>query len=92
MPASQRAERGDDMSRVMRDALNDLIAEHVVHALGTPEDLFGVDVRPLGGDRYRVNVLVGKHVNSTRIADSYFLTADGDGVILSSSPEIIKRY
>ena len=42
--------------------------------------------------RYRVNVLVGKDAGSARIASSFFLTADGEGNILASSPKIVRLY
>jgi hypothetical protein len=80
------------MDRLMRDTLNDLIGEQVVHFLGSPVDLLQVQVRPIGGDRYRVNVIVGKDVTSARIADSFFVTADGDGNLVTSSPKIAKLY
>jgi hypothetical protein len=64
----------------------------VVHSLGSPADLFGVRVRPLWKDHYRVNVFVGKDATSGRVADSFFLTADGEGNILTSSPEIVRVY
>jgi hypothetical protein len=76
----------------MRATLNDLIGEQVVHSLGTPDDLLEVQVRPVGSDRYRVNVFVGKGVTSGRIADSFFLTTDEEGKILTSSPEIVRAY
>jgi hypothetical protein len=39
-----------------------------------------------------VNVLVGKDFASTRIANSFFLTADGKGNIVTSSPKIARLY
>jgi hypothetical protein len=76
----------------MCDTLNHLIGEQVVHSLGTPDDFLKVQVRRVGSDRYRVNVFVGKDVLSGRIADSFFLTADGEGNILTSSPKIVRVY
>jgi hypothetical protein len=92
MTTTQQRDRDDELRLDMRDTLNALISEQVVHSLGTPDDLLGVQVRRVGNDRYRVNVLVGKDVSSGRIADSFFLTADGDGNILTSSPEIVRVY
>ena len=80
------------MDRFRRDALNDLIGRHVVRSLGSPVDLLKVQVRPLGADHYRVNVLVGKGSTSSRIADSFFLTADDEGNIVTSSPAIVRHY
>jgi hypothetical protein len=87
----QRA-RDEELRRDMRDTLNDLIGEQVLCSLGTPDDLLKVQVRRLGSDRYRVNVFVGKDVTSGRVADSFFLKADGEGNILTSSPEIVRVY
>ncbi len=72
--------------------LNSLIGRNVVQALGSPDDMLKVKVHPLGGDHYRVNVLVGKSINSARIAESFFLTADGQGNIISCSPKIVRLY
>jgi len=68
------------------------IGKQVTNALGQPNDLQQVQVRPLWGDRYRVNVLVGGDAVSTRVAHSYFLVADGNGNILASTPQITKQY
>ena len=69
-----------------------LIGRQVVHSLGSPDDMLKVKVHPLGTDRYRVNVLVGKNIASARIADSFFLTADGIRNIVDSSPKIVRLY
>src|SRR3954468_11689394 len=84
----------EDMNglRIMRDAVDDSIRKQVVRSLGTPGDLLSVQVRPVGGERYRVNVVVGKNPASSRIPNSFFLTADAKGNILTSSPEIVRRY
>src|SRR5438067_8467413 len=41
---------------------------------------------------YRVNVFVGENVASAKVAHSYFLTADGNGNIIESTPKITTRY
>ena len=61
-------------------------------SLGQPGNFFRVQVRALWGDYFRVNVLVGPDIASVKVAHSYFLLADGSGNILSSNPEITKRY
>ena len=53
---------------------------------------YRVQVRRVWGDNYRVNVLVGPDVVSFAIAHSFFLTADGDGKILSSCPTMARAY
>jgi len=84
----------DDLNGVqdMRDTVNDFIRKQVVRTLGTPGDLLSVQVRPVGGEHYRVNVVVGKNVASSRIPNSFFLTADAEGNIVTSSPEIVRLY
>jgi hypothetical protein len=68
------------------------IGVHVLRVLGQPDQLRQVDVRSLWPGHYRVNVLVGVDAASVKVAHSYFLTADVDGNVLQSVPEITKRY
>jgi hypothetical protein len=72
-------------------AQSDAVGENVLRALGRPQNLFAVQVRPLWGDHYRVNVLVGADVTSIKIAHSYFLTVGLDGS-LRSEPAITATY
>jgi hypothetical protein len=74
------------------DSRNDMIARQVIRALGSPKNLLKVKVHPVGSDRYRVNILTGADFATGRIANSYFLTADVHGKILSSTPQIVKQY
>ncbi len=92
MTPTQQRKRDEELSLDTSDKLNDIIGEQVVHLLGTPEDMLRVQVRGVGGDRYRVNVFVGKDATSGRIAHSFFLTADGEGNILTSSPRVARVY
>jgi hypothetical protein len=92
MKTTPQRNRDEELSRDTSDKLNDLIGEQVVHLLGPPDDLLTVQVRGVGSDRYRVNVVVGKDVMSGWIAHSYFLTADGEGNILTSSPDVARVY
>ena len=93
---SKRAARqpaADDTSKhTVHDAMCDLIKSHVVNALGSPDNLFRVQVRPVGTHSYRANVFVGKDATSARVANSYFLSADSDGNILSSTPKMLRLY
>jgi hypothetical protein len=75
-----------------RQKRNAVIGSHVIHALGQPGDFQRVQVRPLWGDHYRVNVLVGVDAASARIAHSYFLVANGAGTIVTSTPNITREY
>jgi hypothetical protein len=92
MAKTLQQNRDEELSRDTTDTLDRRIAEKVVRSLGTPDDLLSVQVRRVGGDHYRVNVFVGKDVSSGRVANSFFLTADGEGNILKSSPEIVRAY
>ena len=74
------------------EAWNALIREQVLHALGEPGGLLQVSVRPLWGNRYRVNVYVGSDVVSATVAHSYFLEIDGEGTITASTPKITRKY
>lgn len=74
------------------EVLKTLVKEQVLHALGEPQSLLAVQVRPLWNGRYRVNVLVGADVANATIPHSYFVAADGDGKVVSASPKILKLY
>ena len=92
MSTAQQADRSMEDGPMPTDKLNALIGRQVLQTLGSPGDILKVKVHPMGNDRYRVNVLVGKDVASARIADSFFLTADGEGNIVNSSPKIVRLY
>jgi hypothetical protein len=92
MAATVQRNRDEELSRDTRDTLNDLIGEQVVQLLGMPDDLLKVQVRGVGSDHYRVNVFVGKEFTSGRVAHSFFVTADGEGTILTSSPAVARVY
>lgn len=64
----------------------------VLAALGRPPGLYDVAVRPLWGNHYRVNVLVGPDPTAVRIAHSYFVEAREGGTILSAKPRITRVY
>ena len=81
-----------DLERHKRETLNALIGERVIHTLGEPADLLQVQVRRLWENYYRVNILIGADAASGKVANSYFLQADGDGNILQSTPKILKQY
>ena len=87
----QRQQHSDDERR-SREKLNALIGEQVIRTLGRPPGLQQVQVRHLWEAHFRVNVLVGEDITSVKIADSYFVQADGNGNILSSDPRITKKY
>ncbi len=72
-----------------RDAL---LGGQVLRALGQPDVPYAVQVRPLWGGHYRVNVLLGADVTSLRVAHSYFLETDDDGAILAATPPLTRQY
>jgi hypothetical protein len=92
MPPTEQTDQDPRLDLQTSDRLNDLIAQQVVQSLGSPADLLKVQVRPLGGLRYRVNVFVGKYGVAARIADSFFLATDEQGQIVTSSPAIARLY
>jgi hypothetical protein len=68
------------------------IGNHVLDGLGEPADFLRIQVRSLWGDYFRVNVFVGVETAFARVAHSFFLTADGEGKILGSSPKLARSY
>jgi hypothetical protein len=88
--AEQRQQAAQETQE--RGRLEGLIRERVLRDLGRPAGLRCVDVRRLWGDNYRVNVLVGPDVMSSKVAHSYFLAADGSGQILTVTPAITRLY
>lgn len=92
MATKEQREHRDGADQRVREALFALIGEQVIHALGEPGDLLKVQVRPVGENHYRVNVVVGEDAGCARVADSYFLVTDEDGNVLRSTPAITRRY
>jgi hypothetical protein len=90
MPAKQQDKPQVDQEKQARQQLNTTIGKHIMHTLGHPGDLYRVQVRRLWEDHYRVNVLVGADASSIKIAHSYFLVADGNGNIVTSTPELTR--
>jgi hypothetical protein len=92
MVSTRQGDVSEENEPMPREAMNALIAKHVLGSLGSPGDMLKVKVNPVGIDRYRVNVMVGKTVGAARVANSFFLTADRHGNIVSCSPEITRVY
>ena len=67
------------------------LVRDVLGRLGEPDGLHTVQVKPVSGRSYRVNVYV-RAAASYRVAHSYFVEADGDGRVLASSPAIARLY
>ena len=70
----------------------EVIRVGVLKALGRPAELLRVNVMPLWGDHFRVNIVTGEDATSVRIPNSYFVTVDERGAILRSEPSIQKMY
>ncbi len=92
MPTQEESNQSRDQERQTRQQRQAAIGNHVIHTLGRPQALFGVQVRHLWEDHYRVNILVGVDAASAKVAHSYFLVAERDGNILSSTPQITRQY
>ena len=93
MPNKLQCEQPKDtMKKDERAALDKLISEQVIHALGKPIGLRDVQVRKLWPDHYRVNVVVGENASSVSIAHSYFLVINSEGCLISANPRITKQY
>jgi hypothetical protein len=92
MPTTQEDRQGPVQKRNEREQLKAIIGKHVIHALGRPSDLHRVQVRPLWGDHFRVNVFVGVDAASAKVAHSYFLVADSDGNVSAATPKITREY
>lgn len=74
------------------DPRDDRVGRQVIQTLGQPSDLYRVQVRRLWENRYRVNVLTTYDGLSAKIANSYFLVTDGEGVIVTASPTLAREY
>jgi hypothetical protein len=68
------------------------IRANVLTALGRPVGLYRVNVLPLWGDHFRVNVITGVDPTEARIPHSFFLAADIRGNIIEAAPPITRRY
>jgi hypothetical protein len=93
MPAKKQETAAAPIAEIADKArLRAAIARAILQSLGEPAGLREVDVRLLWDNRYRANVLVGADAATVRIAHSYYLEADTEGSILSSTPAIKREY
>ncbi len=90
MPTKQQDKQHKDQDKQDRQELNTTIGKHILLTLGELGDLYRVQVRRLWDDHYRVNVLLGADASSVKVAHSYFLVADSNGNILTSTPKLKK--
>lgn len=81
-----------DQDKQARQQRKAAIVRHVMDILGQPQDLYRVQVRYLWENHYRVNVLLGADFASLKVGHSYFLVADQEGNVLTSTPQIVRHY
>lgn len=92
MSTNQQKKQAKDQEEQEHQQRDAVIAKHVMHILGQPDDLHRVQVRWLWENHYRVNVFIGDSAAFSRVANSYFLVADSAGNIIKSNPQITKQY
>jgi hypothetical protein len=92
MSTRQEGQRRSEQKALEAGLLESVLRDNVMLDLGRPAGLHHVQVRLVFGTSYRVNVYVGEDAASAKVAHSYFVQADGDGKILSSSPAIVRAY
>src|SRR5688572_16871357 len=92
MPPKQHEQSSNDVEQQERQQLSAKIGNDVLRTLGQPSDLHRLQVRVLWKDHYRVNVLVGMDILSSKVAHSYFVVGDSDGKVLTSAPQITRKY
>jgi hypothetical protein len=89
---SEEEDRQEARRRKEVGLLEEVVADGVMSALGRPADFLRAAARQVTADFYRVNVFVGPHPGSARVAHSFFVTADGAGRILSCTPALEREY
>jgi hypothetical protein len=87
MPPKQQNDELADRATGDPQALNSVVGERVLRALGQPANRGKIQVRRLWQGHYRVNILEGD-LASMRVTHSYFLVTDDEGNIVASTPEI----
>jgi hypothetical protein len=92
MSKAKQPEAAQNDARQEHERLGRLIGRQIIQTLGEPPGLQQVQVRRLWDDCFRVNVLIGGDAVSAKVAHSYFLVADGEGKVVTSSPMITKEY
>ncbi len=92
MSTAKQCEGDKNDARQASERLTRLIGRQVIQTLGEPRGFQQVQVRRLWDDCFRVNVLVGGDAVSAKVVHSYFLVADGEGKVVTSSPTITKQY
>ena len=90
MPAAPTDESCGDNEDQGREKRTGVILSRILRTLGPAGGLGRVQVRPLWGNYYRVNVLGAEDSGCVKIATSYFVKTDGEGNITESTPLLTK--
>ena len=92
MSKQQHDDRSNEIENHDHQQVSAKIGDQVLRVLGQPSDLHRMQIRRLWKDRYRVNVLVGADFVSAKVAHSYFIVTDENGNIITSAPQIARKY
>jgi hypothetical protein len=94
-PKDESKEQKEHADKVVK-----LVEKSVMEQLGRPKHFHRIDARPVGDNRFRVNVwaeadgeggLIKGGWHGLRIVDSFYVHATSDGIV-SSSPPLEKKY
>ena len=80
-----------------KDSCFDNIKYQVIKSLGRPKDLMKVEVKNVGGNNYRVNIVCSNYKNGCMIPtisrpNSYYVTTNDVDDTLNFQPDIVKSY
>src|SRR4051794_30600902 len=90
--AGQEEARRAERQKAEEGLLEAVIRDGVMCGWGEPADFLRASAGLLWDNHSRVNVFVGPPPASARVAHSFFLEADSDGKILSSSPAVTRLH
>lgn len=92
MPTNEQGQEQAELAKQAHRLRSSVIVGQLLQALGQPAILHRVELRHLWDDNYRANVYVGADAASMRVAHSYFVMADEAGNIITSVPDITRKY
>lgn len=92
MATTEQGNQQTQSAKGTHEQRSGVILGQLMQALGRPTALYRVEVRHLWDNHFRANVFVGATATSTRIAHSFFLRADEEGNIVTSLPDISRKY
>lgn len=73
------------------NSLDQVIIDQITKGLNHPKETHTIQVRHLWENRYRVNVFVAGECGTSRVAHSFFVSTNSEGVILESNPAITPK-